>query len=149
MKNETIKSDLKLFYDQWHAYQHVQDDYARRKGVSSSTIDVLAILQTIPEHCTQRFLVAHTLLPKQTINAVITSLLKQGYVDLTQSQSDRRVKEIRLTEAGRHYASEMIDPLFASDYQTMSEMPEDERTLMLKSLAAYTQAFADRVDQLN
>ena len=41
---------------------------------------------------------------KQTISAIIKKFLKQGYVTLTESETDRRNKVIHFTAAGKEYA---------------------------------------------
>ena len=146
MHNEEVTADLKRSFDQWHEYDSVRETYAKKHGISRSLIDVLAILQSVPEECTQKFLIEHTLLPKQTINSMVTSLSKQGMINLTESTTDRRRKNIQLTPTGKVYAQEIVDPIVKAEYQTMAQMPAAERQQMITSLDRYIQAFAQRVN---
>ena len=48
----------------------------------------------------QKDIVENYGMPKQTVNTVITGLLKNGYINLTPDKTDKRSKIIELTDSG-------------------------------------------------
>lgn len=50
------------------------------------------------ENCMQKKLCEYCFIPKQTVNAVVTSFYKNGWIMLEEMPQDRRNKTIHLTE---------------------------------------------------
>lgn len=147
-ENDPVLQDLRVFFNQWHEYSDIYAEYAKKVGISSSTLDVLLVLNEEPAECTQKVLCGATFLPKQTINSIVTSFLHQGLVVLTESQVDRRFKNVRLTEAGKVYASKIVQPILAAEHATMASLPAAKRQKMLTTLTHYLHTFKQNMRQL-
>ena len=50
------------------------------------------------ENCMQKKLCEYCFIPKQTVNAVVTSFYQNGWIMLEEMPQDRRNKTIHLTE---------------------------------------------------
>ncbi|WP_057756982.1 MarR family winged helix-turn-helix transcriptional regulator [Lapidilactobacillus dextrinicus] len=146
--SDSVLQDLHMFFNQWHEYGDIYAEYAKKVGISSSTLDVLLVLNEDPAECTQKILVNETFLPKQTINSIVTSLLHQGLVALTESQTDRRSKNISLTKSGKVYANKIVQPILAAEHQTMADLPAAKRQKMLATLTHYLQTFKQNIRQI-
>lgn len=146
--DDAVMRDLRMFFNHWHEYGDIYEEYAKKIGISSSTLDVLFVLNEEPAECTQKNLCNETFLPKQTINSVVTSLLHQGLVVMTESQSDRRFKNICLTAAGKTYADKIVQPILAAEHATMATLPAEQRQKMLTTLAKYLAEFKNNMRQL-
>ena len=106
-----METDAKVraFCSAWQSLSVIYEDYARRSGISYNSLCILdAIQQT--ENCTQKFICEKTLLPKQTVNNVVTAFYKSGYIELLELPENRRIKTIHLTPEGERYANALIPP---------------------------------------
>lgn len=75
-----------FFANAWQSISVIYEDYARKSGISYNSLYILnAILYT--ENCTQKQICEKTLLPKQTVNKVITGFFKSGYIELRKISS--------------------------------------------------------------
>ncbi|WP_164506845.1 MarR family winged helix-turn-helix transcriptional regulator [Lapidilactobacillus bayanensis] len=146
--NDAVMQDLRIFFNHWHEYGAIYEEYAKKIGISSSSLDVLIVLNEEPTECTQKVLSHATFLPKQTINSIVTSFLHQGLVSLTESQTDRRFKNICLTAAGKTYATKTVQPILAAEHATMAGLPAEQRQKMLGIMARYLVEFKNKVRQI-
>ena len=112
----SIASHIDLFFDELHRIDVAYSDYARRAGVSDN---VMCILDYLKDHdgASQRAICEYTLLPRQTVNNVIASFVAHGFVELGDTEGDRRVKTVRFTPAGRRYCNSLIAPSRAAEYR--------------------------------
>lgn len=135
-----IDEKTKAFCDAWQSISVIYEDYARKVGVSYNTLYILnAILRT--ENCTQKQICEKTLLPKQTVNNVVTSFYKSGYVELREMPKNRRIKTIHLTEKGKQYADELIPHIHQADRKAMNALTEQEQDTLLELMQIYVSAF--------
>ena len=118
----------------------IYEDYARKAGISYNALYILnAIQQT--ENCTQKQICEKTLLPKQTVNNVVTGFFKSGYIELRELPENRRVKTIHLTEAGRQYADTLIPHIHRADRLAMEALTEEQQDTLLSLIHLYAAAF--------
>ena len=135
-----IESKSKAFCNAWQSISIIYEDYARKSGISYNSLYILnAILNT--ENCTQKLICEKTLLPKQTVNNVITKFLKSGYIELQELPENRRIKTIHLTEEGTKYADSLIPHIHEADCKAMKALSEEEQDTLLKLMNRYADAF--------
>ena len=89
-----------------HEWDAVYEEYAKSVGLSTGLIVLYEIYEI--ENCTQKKLGEYCFIPKQTVNAVVTSFYKKGWITLEEMPQDRRNKTIHLTEKGRKDTEEII-----------------------------------------
>lgn len=81
-----IESKTRIFCNAWQSISVIYEDYARKSGISYNSLYILnAILYT--ENCTQKQICEKTLLPKQTVNKVITVFLKADILNSGRYQA--------------------------------------------------------------
>lgn len=131
---------VKDFCSAWQTLNTIYEDYARKSGVSYNSLYILsAIYQT--ENCTQKQICEKTLLPKQTVNNVITSFYKCGYIDLCELAENRRIKVIHLTEAGKQYADELLPTIYHANHSAMNELSKEQQDMLICLIDKYVAAF--------
>ena len=81
------------------------DEYAKRHGMMMKTLLVVNVLFYAQEGMTQRDICRRTFQSKQTVNLIVKNLLAQGYVTVDEAPDDRRIKIVRMTDAGAHTAA--------------------------------------------
>lgn len=118
------------------------DKWAQNAGVNSFALGVLYALST-EGSITQKQYIEDRGLPKQTVNNVIISLKKDGYITMQPSEEDRRGKTIMLTEDGRSYANELLAPLFQIEESVAGQMGAKMMSVLIES----TNAFGEYLEQ--
>lgn len=111
----------------------------------------LYVLETIyeQEKCTQKLISEITLYPKQTVNMVIRSFLKRGWVLFEQDESDRRNKYVKLTDSGEIFAKKVVEPYWDAGCCAFGELKKSERLILLRTLKTFTDSFVDKVKNIS
>lgn len=136
----TIEEKTRAFCNAWQGLNIIYDDYARKAGISYNSLYILnAILQI--KDCTQKQICEKTLLPKQTVNNVVTAFYKSGYVELREFPENRRIKTIHLTKKGEKYANELIPHIHQADRVAMEALTEKQQDSLLHLMDIYVAAF--------
>ena len=126
-----IDFKTKAFCNAWQSLDMIYEDYARKVGISYNSLYILnAILQT--ENCTQKLICERTLLPKQTVNNVVTGFYKDGYVELREFPENRRIKTIHLTKQGRAYADSVIPHIHQAEQIAMETLTEEQQDRVIE-----------------
>ena len=97
----------------------------------------------------QKDIVENYGMPKQTVNTVITGLLKNGYINLTPDKTDKRSKIIELTDSGLEYANSIIKPLLDCEKKVLAEMGEERVKLMIETMNQYANLFEKYMNKAN
>ncbi|WP_400260159.1 MarR family winged helix-turn-helix transcriptional regulator [Candidatus Methanomassiliicoccus intestinalis] len=100
--------------------------YARKHRLTAKELFVLDLLWFAPDGCMQSEICERLSATKQTISAILKKFLKQGYVSLTECETDRRNKIARLTSAGREYTKKIIPPAAAAEIDAMGELSGED-----------------------
>lgn len=135
-----IESKTRDFCSAWQSIETIYEDYARKSGVSYNSLYILnAISQT--EDCTQKQICEKTLLPKQTVNNVISAFFKSGYIELREFPENRRIKTIHLTEKGAEYAQTLVPHIQEASCKAMMALSEEQQNELLHLMELYVSAF--------
>ena len=112
-------------------YEHLRDVqfaayelYARRYGLTAKELFVLFIIWSTPEGCLQADIAERLSATQQTISAIVKKFWKLGYLSLTESETDRRNKIVRLTETGQEYTDRIIAPPTEAEIDAMMELDD-------------------------
>ena len=135
MKELDRPKNLKRFYLSWQRLNHVYEEYAKEHNL---TYISLFILQLIDDGMTQKELCDALYFPKQTVNKVILSFEKKGYVTLAESSDDRRARSIMLTQKGRAFQKEVISRIEKAELETFASLTELEQQTMTDLWDKYT-----------
>ena len=136
----TIEEKTRAFCNAWQSISIIYEDYARKSGISYNSLYILNAIQQIKD-CTQKQICEKTLLPKQTVNNVITAFYKNGYIELREFPENRRIKTIHLTEKGEKYAGELIPHIHQADKVAMNALTEEQQDTLLSLMNTYVLAF--------
>lgn len=120
------REEVRGFVNQYCLLRDVQfaayELYARRFALTAKELFVLDILWFTPDGCLQSEISERLSATKQTVSAIVKKFWKLGYLSLTESETDRRNKIIRLTEAGVGYAKKIIPPAANAEIDAMAEL---------------------------
>lgn len=145
----TINDQIAMYCNLSNEWYVAYAAYAKSMGLSNTALDILTTIYENP-NCTQKDIAESCFLPKQTVNAVVTSFLKDGWVQLEELPSDRRNKTVNLTAEGLAKAREIMDKVHSCEITAMSQLTEDERDTLLKLTKTYihkcSQAMAENIE---
>lgn len=142
MKELDRPKNLKRFYLAWQRLNHVYEEYAKEHDL---TYISMFILQLIDDGTTQKEICDTLYFPKQTVNKVILSFEKKGYVTLTENPGDRRARSIMLTEKGRSFQRQVISHIEKAELETFASLTEPEQQIMTDLWEKYTAACISRI----
>lgn len=136
MNDPKTEAQAAQFCEEMFQINHIYEVYARNANYTYASLQILTRIRNT-ENCTQKFLSERAFLPKQTVNNIITSFVKQGLVELRESEGDRRSKVIYLTEKGEAVAKETVPLIRKAEYEAIARLGEQEREALLEGLKKY------------
>ena len=122
--------------------------YARRHNLTAKELFVLDLIWFAPEGCLQSDICQRLSATKQTVSAIIKKFLKMGYLTLSDSQSDRRNKIIRFTEAGVEYVKNIIPPAAEAEIDAMSQLSEEDMAQLVHLTTVFSQLMKEKFDRI-
>lgn len=126
MDRENIRAYVNWYCRLRDVQYAAYEEYARRFGLTTNELFVLDIIWFAAEGCSQTDISKRMSTSKQTISAIIKKFMRMGYVTLSESESDRRNKIVRLTDSGMEYARRIIVPAAEAEIDAMGELSEKE-----------------------
>lgn len=145
IKELTRPKNLKRFYLAWQRLNHVYEEYAKEHNL---TYISMFVLQLIDDGTTQKELCDTLYFPKQTVNKVILSFEKKGYVTLVENPDDRRARSIMLTEKGRAFQRHVISCIEKAELESFASLTEQEQQIMTDLWDKYTAACISKIKGL-
>lgn len=133
---KTIRDKADMLNQCWFALNTYYEEYAKSAGFTYSSLNVFCVIYKT-ENCIQKMICEQTLLPKQTVNNIITAFYKQGYVYLRELPQDRRTKSVHLTEKGQQKAEEVLKVVSETEEKAIGQFTEEESDELLRLLSEY------------
>lgn len=135
MKKLNRFENLKKFYLSWMKLNYAYEEYAKEYGL---TYISLFILQLIEDGITQKEICDVLYFPKQTVNKVILSFEKKGYIKLIKNNQDKRSRILLLTEEGCEFQNRVIPGINKAEFRAFGSLSEDEQSVITKLWEKYT-----------
>ena len=146
------RTEVNAYVNQYCRLRDVQfaayELYARRHNLTAKELFVLDILWFAPEGGLRGEICERLSATKETISAIIKKFLKKGYVTLTESETDRRNKIIRFTEAGMEYTRAIIPPAAQAENDAMAELPDADIAEMVRITTQFSHIMKAKFDAL-
>ena len=138
MERETVRANVNWYCRLRDVQYGAYESYARRHGLTTKELFVLGIIWFSPDGCSQTEICARMSATKQTVSAIVKKFIGMGYMELTESEQDRRNKTIHLTDEGREYVGRIILPAAEAEVDAMAELSGEE----IEQLVALTHKFS-------
>lgn len=116
--------------------------YSLWSGLHNISYNEMLVLYTVREYgfCTQKQVCDNYLLPRQTINNVITRMRKDDILRPEPNLNTGREKAFVLTEYGQEYAGKFMDSLSEMEVQAVSLTGTQKMEELLLLLSEHSQA---------
>ena len=139
------REKVRTFVNQYCLLRDVQfaayELYARKYGLTAKELFVLDIIWFSEDGCLQSEISERLSTTKQTISAIGKKFWKLGYLSLTESETDRRNKIVRFTEAGMEYTQKIIPPAASAEIDAMAELNGED----IAELVRLTTLFSEQM----
>lgn len=131
-----IKKQIDVINQQIREFKSFYHVAARKAGICDGELCIWSVLLSTEEY-SQQDLCNLFSLPKQTVNSLISSLTKRGYVFLEHVPGTRNQKVIRLTEKGQGYGRTRVMWIFEAEQRVMEETDPEEVQVLISMLGKY------------
>lgn len=125
----------------------IYNGLAKQSGLSDCAFWIMYSLRDLGGECTQKEICNQWTYRKQTVNSAIKGLQKSGYIDLSSSKEDKRIKHIRLNEQGVLFAQKNIDFVFELEELALQRMRPAQRTAIIELNRTYQGMLQMEVDR--
>lgn len=138
-------TDAKKIWETWGQGNALYTAWASDRSINAYQLFVLYAIDG-HETITQKKIAEYTGLSKQTVNTIIRSLKTNGYVTLLAEGTDRREKQVSLTEAGAAFVEELLTPLHELENRVYDIMGETRIKQMMDSIALFNMIFEKELE---
>lgn len=121
---------------------------AVRSNIPDGEVNIWSALLNTEEEYSQQDLCEMLSLPKQTVNSLISGMVKKGYVTLEHIPGTRNRKVICLSDAGRAYGEEYVKWIFDAEARAMEHTDPKEVETCISMLEKYIQRFRQEIEKV-
>jgi DNA-binding MarR family transcriptional regulator len=114
-------------------------EYADRHGLDIPEWRVIATLGFHGEPCSAQFIAHSTRTHKSTISRAVTALLERGLLERTESETDRRAFQLRLSRKGLALYRRLIPKLLRKEEEILDCLSARERVAFAAALGKIEQ----------
>lgn len=133
---------LREYYSLWHDTVILYENWARLHGLTYNSLTVLLSISGGEDSpCTQKSIAERHALPKQTVNNILKEFRVQGLLELVPVDTDRRNKEIVLTDRGRVFSAQVLGELQEVELSAVGEMDEGKMEAMIEGMELFCHHF--------
>lgn len=122
-------------------------DAVKSFKINESTFWILYAIRNAPVGITQREIIKSNFLPPQTINSALKKMEANGYIEL-RTGTDRRTKQVFLTEKGEDLSAKSADCLIAIEVQASEQLTQEEKSEFLRIFDKYISAVQSMLNDI-
>ena len=134
-----------VLYKETNAIYHQLAGYF---GLSDTAFWLLYSLRETDRPLNQAELCSILCASKQTVNSALKSLEGEGLIRLESARSDRRSKEVYLTEAGSALAAASVDRVLEIEERAALRLSPEERLAILALERRHLEALRQEAERL-
>ena len=135
--NKQVKEQLEVID------QHIKDlvgiyrNAVARSGISENEFWIWYSLIIMGGDYSQQDISGMWSLSKQTVNTIISNMVKKEQIILEVIPGTRNRKAIRLTESGKKYGESIVLPIASAEQRALEKLPLKERVDCINALNKY------------
>lgn len=143
--NHTTKEQLERINQQMKELAGLYRSKVSNLGISENEFWIWYALICMGGELSQQDICGIWAFSKQTVNTIISHMVKNNYVTLEVVPCTRNRKNIHLTEEGRKFGESVIVPIFNAEARALERIPPDERTACIAVLEKYTKLLKEEL----
>ncbi len=143
-----IRNRIDRMYEAVQKIDQVYEKWSALHGLTSYEMQIYYEIKKNKEAVITQKDLSHMLdAPKTSINSIIKKQVQAGYIEMTVNPLNKREKVISLTEAGKKFAKELIDPLFRYEEETARQLSEDKMETAIEIQNRFADILLEKVEQ--
>ena len=131
------KKFFEIFNQQFKELNAIYHRTASHHDISDNEFWVWYALFALEEEPSQQSICEMWSLPKQTVNSVVSGMIKKGHVYLETIPGTRNKKVIRLTDSGQKFGKSVILKVYDAEQRAISQISPQQLQLCTDLLAKY------------
>ncbi len=135
--DRTIKDQIDTINQRIKELNSLYHIAAIKSDISDGEISIWSVLLESDGEYSQQDLSDLLFLPKQTINSIISNLVKKGFVFLEHVPGTRNRKVIRLTEEGRDYGESKVRWIFQAEEKALEQTDPEQVQACIEMIEKY------------
>ena len=136
------REKIDLIYEAVKKVNRAYEIWAAKHGLTLYEMQIYYVISEYNKaEITQKELCAQLDAPKTSINSIIKKQLKSGRIEMDVNPLNKREKIIKLTDDGKKFAKELIEPLFKCEEEATSKISD----IGLKTAIDVQTKFADNL----
>jgi len=135
--NTNTKAQLEMINQQIKELVGIYRSAYNTTDISDNEFWIWYALIVMDGDFTQQDICSTWTFSKQTVNTIITNMVKKGYATLEVVPGTKNRKLIRLTDAGQKYGESVVLPVFEAEQRAFAKLSEDDQLAFGKFLGSY------------
>ena len=144
MRNNS-REQLELINQQLKELASIYSKSIKKCTVSTNEFWIWYALISMEEELSQQDICGMWAFSKQTVNTIISHMVKNNYVTLEVVPGTRNRKNIHLTERGRKFGESVIVPISNAEVRALERIPLTERAACIAVLAKYAKLLKEEI----
>lgn len=139
--NEEMKLQIRRLNQRIKELDSIYHTAANQIGVSDGEITVWSALLSAEQDYSQQELCDLISLPRQTVNSVISKMVKKGFVYLEHIPGTRNQKTIHLTQQGMDFGRERVKWIFLAEERALEQADSRQIQNCIEMIEAFNRHF--------
>lgn len=124
------------------------NQWINKLGLSYNHFAVLYCLANAQDgQCTQKHICDEWYLPKQTVFNICKEYKEKGWIEFSESPTDKREKILRLTKTGQAYAEPILQKTQAISEQAFAKFGERKTKQLFALMQEFSSIFQQHIDK--
>lgn len=124
------------------------NQWINKLGLSYNHFAVLYCLANAQDgQCTQKHICDEWYLPKQTVFNICKEYKEKGWIEFSESPTDKREKILRLTQTGQAYAEPILQKTQAISEQAFAKFGERKTKQLFALMQEFSNIFQQHIDK--
>lgn len=145
--DRTIKDQIDTINQRIKELNSLYHIAAIKSDISDGEISIWSVLLESDGEYSQQDLSDLLFLPKQTVNSIISNLVKKGFVFLEHVPGTRNRKVIRLTEEGRDYGESKVRWIFQAEEKALEQTDPEQVQACIEMIEKYISHLKKEFDE--
>lgn len=145
--DDAIKNQVNTINQKLKELDSLYHMAALKSDIPDGEISIWSVLLCSDEEYSQQDFADQLFLSKQTVNSIVTNMVKKGFVRLEHTPGTKNRKVIRLTEAGLAYGRAKVLWIFQSEEKAMQETDAQELQACISMLEKYILRLRKEIDE--
>ena len=139
--NEEIKLQIRRMNQRIKELDSIYHTAANQIGVSDGEITVWSVLLTAEQSYSQQELCDLLSLPRQTVNSIISKMVKKGFVYLEHIPGTRNQKTIHLTQQGMDFGQDKVAWILQAEERALEQADPQQIQVSIDLIETFAQHF--------